>query len=258
MTRRRILARFDDEPEPSPLRRARRAKDVTLEQVCAALDQLSSTGSSGVHPSMLSAWERGRHQTSDKYRTMLAAYYKVPVAQLFAHQDLAAAQDSETPRLLLDHRQLHHAMLGVVRNARHYLAVTGSRSRDGDYLAAIESVLAARPSLVHYRILFGPPRHAVLTDHLRRLIDLRDPDDRSLGVKTLHISMVTADIPERFFAANDTTAVVPVPSLTSLEGFDTGITLGVVGARLIDHARQLYAAGQKVESAADLDQIAAP
>jgi hypothetical protein len=63
--------------------------------------------------------------------------------------------------------------------------VTGSRSRDPTYLAAIETVLAERPSLVCYRVLFGQPHHQVLKDHLLELLRLRDPRDRSLGVKTL-------------------------------------------------------------------------
>jgi succinyl-diaminopimelate desuccinylase len=46
------------------------------------------------------------------------------------------------------------------------LVVMGSRSRDPGYLGAIEAALAERPSLVFYRVLFGPPHHQVLKDHL--------------------------------------------------------------------------------------------
>ncbi|MGH3802251.1 MAG: hypothetical protein ACRDTD_19365 [Pseudonocardiaceae bacterium] len=84
------------------------------------------------------------------------------------------------------------------------------------YLAAIEGVLAAHPELVHYRVLFGPPRHAVLTDHLLRLLDLRDPADRSLG-KTLHIGMVVENpsTPERFFCASEISAVATPASCSA-------------------------------------------
>lgn len=141
-------------------------------------------------------------------------------------------------------------MTAVVDGARRYLAISGSRSRDTTYLAAIESALATRPELVHYRVLFGPPRHAVLTDHLLRLLELRDPADRSLG-KTLHIGMVVDDpsTPERFFCASEISAVAPIPSLTSAEAFDSGVLLGPkVAERLIDHARQCYAAAQRIET----------
>ncbi|MEG8184183.1 XRE family transcriptional regulator [Nocardia terpenica] len=235
----------------SPLRIARKQRDATLEQVCADLDAKSATGSCGITPSMLSGWERALHVTSNGYRTLLSDYYQQPAEILFAHQDQLDPPGGDSPRLLITHRDLHAAMLAVVEDAHHWLAVTGSRSRDIAYLQAIETVLADRHELVHYRILFGPPRHTLLRDHLLRLIELRDPDDRSLGIKTLHIAMIdiidAPDIPERFFAANEHTAVVPIPSLTSSDAFDSGVMLDV-GARLIDHARQLYAAGRKVET----------
>lgn len=142
-------------------------------------------------------------------------------------------------------------MLQVVRDARRYLAVVGSRSRDAVYLETIETVLAERPELVHYRVLLGPPRHQVLKDHLLRLVTIRDPRDRSLGLKTLHIGIIDDDpgTPERFFCASESTAVVPIPSLTSSEAFDSGVLFETgVAERLIDHARQCYAAARKVET----------
>ncbi|WP_193789792.1 hypothetical protein [Nocardiopsis lucentensis] len=53
-------------------------------------------------------------------------------------------------------------MMEVVRAAESHLAVTGSRSRDVAYLEVIEKALAVRPTLVHYRLLFGPPRNGAL------------------------------------------------------------------------------------------------
>jgi hypothetical protein len=74
-------------------------------------------------------------------------------------------------------------------------------------------------SLVCSRVLFGPPHHQVLKDHLLALLRLRDPGDRSLGVKTLHVGMVedTMAVPERFFCVSEQMTVVPIPSLTSHE-----------------------------------------
>jgi hypothetical protein len=131
-------------------------------------------------------------------------------------------------------------MLSTVTGARGCLVALGSRSRDARYLGAIEEVLARHPALVCYRVLFGPPRHQVLKDHLARLVELRDPADRSLGVKTLHIGMVedTDSSPERFFCASEQMAVVPIPSLTSHEAFDSGVVYGpAAAARLVDHGR---------------------
>jgi hypothetical protein len=90
---------------------------------------------------------------------------------------------------------------------------------------------------------------------LLELLRLRDPGDRSLGVKTLHVGMVedVTAAPERFFCASERTAVIPIPSLTSHEAFDCGIALGAEAAlRLLDHGRQAYAAARKVETSADV------
>jgi len=86
------------------------------------------------------------------------------------------------------------------------------------------------------------------------LLRLRDPGDRSLGVKTLHVGMVEdVAVPERFFCASERMAVIPIPSLTSHEAFDCGIALGADAAlRLLDHGRQAYAAARKVETLEDV------
>ncbi|MGH3813065.1 MAG: hypothetical protein ACRDUV_11495 [Pseudonocardiaceae bacterium] len=235
----------------SPLRQARLAIPATLEQVCEDLDKQSKEDSSGVTPGMLSGWELGKHITSIKYRKLLSDYYAQPPEVLFAHQDQQLTAASGTPRLLVGHHDLHEAMTEVVRDAREYLAVVGSRSRDAVYLETIEAVLVQRPELVHYRVLFGPPHHQVLKDHLLRLVKIRDPHDRSLGLKTLHIGIIHDDpgTPERFFCASESTAIVPIPSLTSSEAFDSGVLFeAAVAERLIDHARQCYAGARKVEN----------
>lgn len=89
-------------------------------------------------------------------------------------------------------------MLATVNGARECLVAAGSRSRDAEYLEAIETALVDRPTLVHYRVLFGPPHHQALKDHLLRLLELRDPAERSLGLKMLHVGIVedTVTTPE--------------------------------------------------------------
>jgi hypothetical protein len=208
-----------------------------------------------VTPSMLSGWELGRHVTSIGHRATLCRIFKQPPDVLFAHQDEQLASGLDAPRLLAGWGALQAAMLATVTEAQECLVVTGSRSRDQEYLEAIEAALAERPLLVCYRVLFGPPHHQILKDHLLALLRLRDPGDRSLGVKTLHLGMVedvTAS-PERFICASERMAVIPVPSLTSHEAFDCGIVLGAGAAlRLLDHGRQAYAAARKVETPEDV------
>lgn len=238
--------------QDSPLRRARRARNWTLERLVEEIDLRTPGGHSGVTPSMVSGWELGRHTTSTGHRATLCDIYEQPPGALFSHQDESlVGNEAATPRLLARFSDLQEAMVATVAGARDCLVVTGSRSRDGKYLEAIETALADRPSLVHYRILFGPPHHQVLKDHLLTLLRLRDPDDRSLGIKTLYLGMVedTTATPERFFCASEQMAVVPIPSLTCHEAFDSGVVLDAsAAARLLDHGRQAYAAGRRVET----------
>jgi transcriptional regulator with XRE-family HTH domain len=240
--------------ESSPLRRARLARNWTLENVVEEIDLRTPGGHSGVTPSMLSGWELGRHTTSIGHRKTLCEIYEQPPEVLFAHQDQGLA-GSAALRLVAGFGELQQAMLDTAAGARECLVAAGSRSRDSRYLVAVEEVLASRPGLVCYRILFGVPRHRVLKDHLVRLLELRDPADRSVGVQTLHIGLVedTGSSPERFFCASERMAVVPIPSLTSHEAFDSGVVFGpAVAARLVDHARQAYAAARRVETLAEV------
>lgn len=241
--------------EVSPLRLARLARNWTLEDVVEEINLRTPGGQSGVTPSMVSGWELNHHATSLGHRRTLCDIYGRPPEVLFAHQDQALTQAS--PRLLATVPELRRALRDTVAGARECLVVMGSRSRDVDYLTAIEDVLRQRPTLVHYRVLFGPPFHEVLHDHLAHLLDLRNPDDRTYGMKTLHIGMIE-DVrsPERFLCASENSAVVPIPSLTSHEAFDSGVSLGrMEAARLVDHGRQAYAAARRIETPEDLRAV---
>jgi transcriptional regulator with XRE-family HTH domain len=242
----------------SPLRAARKHLAMTLDEVAKAITALDPRENPpAVTASELSTWERGRRKTSPHYRRLLCQFYEQPPEVLFAHQDdsprpFLAPVGADRVALATSVADLGAAMLTVVETASQILAVTGSRSRDAAYLAAIEQALADRPRLIHYRVLFGPPRRQVLADHLLRLLDLRDPDDRQHGYKTLHIGIfddLDAE-PERFFVASEQRAVVTLPSVNTAGNFDTGVVLlnprhaqGLVG-----HAKQLYPAARKLET----------
>ncbi|MEV7008702.1 helix-turn-helix transcriptional regulator [Streptosporangium sp. NPDC051022] len=245
-----------DQEGPTPLRRARQVRNWTLENVVEQVDLRAPGGHSGVTPSMVSAWELGRHTTSIGHRKTLCEIYAQPPDVLFAHQDESLGRHS-VPQLLAGFPDLQRAMVDTVADARECLVVMGSRSRDMAYLQAIETVLEQRPDLVYYRVLFGPPHHRVLKAHLVRLLELRDPDDRSVGVKTLRLGLVDDPLtPERFFCASERQAVVPIPSLTSHEAFDSGLLLGAAAAvRLLDHGRQTYAAARRIETARQISEL---
>lgn len=147
-------------------------------------------------------------------------------------------------QLLTSGDKLNSALRQVVRTARQSLIAVGSRSHQPRYLQEIEDAIEANPRLVHYRILIGQPHSEILKDHLLTLLKLCSNRCIADGRKTLHISMVT-DLSrsyERFFVANETLAVVTLPSANSPDNFDAGLLVRdqqyIQG--LLQHGRALY------------------
>ncbi|WP_328392333.1 helix-turn-helix domain-containing protein [Streptomyces sp. NBC_00390] len=237
----------------STLKRARLARNMTLEEAADALNVITGGATDA---SLMSAWESARRRTGKRNRAGLCQLYRERPEVLFAHQDGAATSVLETSgtavvvKVLTRWTDLVEAMNDVVAQAREQLVVTGSRSREKAYLAAIETAVAQRPDLVHYRVLYGPPRHQALVDHLERLLELRDPSARCNGVKTLHIGLVERDVAlERFFVASERAAVVPLPSFHGADGFDCGVLLSREAAvGLVHHGREACASARPVET----------
>lgn len=237
----------------SELRRARTCRNWTLEEAAERLNRISGGATDA---SLLSAWESGRRRTGARMRSALCVLYDGRTEVLFAHQDgapvsaLEASGTAVVVRVLTRYTDLVEAMVHVVDSARETLVVTGSRSREKTYLGAIETVVGQHPDLVHYRVLYGPPRHRELSDHLLRLLELRDPSARRNGVKTLHIGVVEPESAmERFFVASESAAVVPLPSFHGAEGFDCGVLLGREAAvGLVHHGREACASARRVET----------
>lgn len=253
MTEERLAA-----PPEARLRWARRHRNWTLARVVQEIDERMA--GSGVTESLVSAWELGKRKTSLRYRGILCSIYDMSPEQLFADQDgpdvslaLVAGPDwtAHAVRLLPSYDELLGALEDVVRGAHHCLVAAGSRSRDVPYLAEIERVLKERSRLVHYRLLFGPPRWQLLKDHLVRLLELRDPDSWEQGIKTLHIGICEDPWePARFFCASERRAVVMLPSLTTAGNFDCGVLLldPSDALSLVQHGKQLYPGMRKLET----------
>ncbi|WP_326681615.1 helix-turn-helix transcriptional regulator [Streptomyces sp. NBC_01237] len=240
--------------KPSALKAARLDLNLALEEVCDLLNKISGGATS---PTLLSAWETGRRRTGPKSRQALCKLFGHPSRVLFAHQDgqeattsLAEMGTGNVTRLLTRHVDLVGAMIDVVLGAKEQLVVTGARSREPGYLSAIESVLSRTPDLVHYRVLYGPPRHRELREHLARLLALRDPAERRNGVQSLHIGLVEKPFAlERHFVASENAAVIPLPSFHGADGFDCGVALGSEAAiGLVQHGREACASARPVET----------
>jgi transcriptional regulator with XRE-family HTH domain len=254
-------------PGESPLRAARRRRNWTLEHVVGLLDAQTASGSCGATPSMLSDWERGRCKTSLRYRQRLCRLYGEPPDVLFAHQDQPAdpapastGANPEAPLLLTGFDALLEAMMAVVTSARECLVATGSRSAEWQYLDAIENAMSKHHNLVHYRVLYGPPQHQVLVEHLQRLLTLPRPEQTSdTDLERVHLAIVTGPdaAPERFFVASERMALAVMPSLLTDASFDTGVRLGPVeAAGLIQHARRAYAAARPLRTVKDVGALA--
>jgi hypothetical protein len=153
-------------------------------------------------------------------------------------------------RLTVGYEQLQAALMDVVAGARECLAITGSRSREPRYLAAVEAAVVGTSHLEHYRVLYGPPRTAPLKEHLVRLFD---------GGTRVHIGMVE-DLyaeTERFICASEMAAVIVLPSLTSTGNYDTGLVVSdpSVAGRYIDHVRQAYIGSRHLTSRAAVSTL---
>ncbi len=163
-----------------------------------------------------------------------------------------SAPCGESLRLVTSHADLLDEMAKVVKGADEFLAVTGSRSRDTGYLSEIERVLEDRPEVVHYRLLFGPPHHEAFRSHLLRLITLRDPTDRSSGVKRLYIGIIDDphDEPERFICASERRAVLAIPSVVTAGNFDSGVVFSKpqIARAFVQHVKEVYPSTRRLET----------
>ena len=147
----------------------------------------------------------------------------------------------------------------IVNEAQDILYVTGSRSRDEKYLQAIEKRLSEVPQLVHYRVLFGPPHHQVLKDHLVQLLKMRSPADRSQGFKTIHLGLYERTLRqfETFILGNEQEAQVLLPSFSGVGEYNSGIIFTAIDEveGLKRFVKQLYMGSEIVETPAKVKAL---
>lgn len=143
---------------------------------------------------------------------------------------------------LVDYDDLQLALAEIVEGAHEVLAITGSRSRDPAYLRLIERTLAARPAVTHYRVLYGPPRHGALKNHLLHLAELERPG--------LHIGVVRDLLrdQERFLCVNERMTLIVQPSATSIANYDTALVIDDpdIASRYVNHVQQAYLGAEPV------------
>lgn len=164
----------------------------------------------------------------------------------------AGALGGQVYTIVKSAEELYAATARIVDHAQEILYATGSRSRDAGYLQAIEKRLSEAPQLVHYRVLFGPPHHQMLKDHLLRLLEIRSPADRSQGFKTIHLGLYHGSAPqfETYIVGNEREVVVVLPSFSGVGEYNSAIIFHdpeeVEGLKRF--VKQLYVGSEVVET----------
>ena len=130
-----------------------------------------------------------------------------------------------TSKRLID--ELYGRDDSVVKGARKFLYVTGSRSRDMPYLDAIESQVHLRPDMAHVRLLVGEPHHEILANHIARLKELASTRQPSRGDAEITVCEypLGGSLTERFIAVSDEKAIITLPSINNAYGYDTALIL---------------------------------
>ncbi len=148
---------------------------------------------------------------------------------LISDRDKAKIQDNNV-RIIRDSEELKNEIYqsaeSVVAKAKQIIIVTGSRSRDEDYLRSIERKITQSASICYVRILVGPPHHQALRDHIERIRSAAAavagwPRDKIKIVETPY----GGEWPERFICASESKAVIITQSPNSPWAFDTGIVI---------------------------------
>jgi hypothetical protein len=221
----------------------RRATGMDPAQFAAALTQETGSPITGA---MVVTWET----------RVVPGYDVVLAAEIIADGHVTPADGLPVLRhagmhLIADYDQLQAELADVITHAERVLAITGSRSRDPDYLGRIERQVASRPDLVYYRVLYGPPRHGATKNHLRHLT--------SLGRSNVHLGIV-GDLfrdQERFIVASESQAVIVLPSLSSIANFDTALLVddAELAGQWVAHVRQAYLGAEPIETRADVEAL---
>lgn len=164
------------------------------------------------------------------------------------------------PFLVRGKGAVKRANIRLVEEARVDLYTVGSRSRDPDYLKAIEKVLAERSSLSYTRVLLGPPRRSELKDHLLRVRTLRDPDDLSHGFRTLSLALFENPGKQVEFnlCGNERRCLLVLPSADGGIGeYDTAVVFS--DPKLVDGYRRLVqtlvGAGIRLQSMEQIEKL---
>lgn len=123
--------------------------------------------------------------------------------------------------LVVDEKRFKEHQMRIIIEANEFIYATGSRSRNKEYLGKIEARLNENLSLKYTRILFGEIKRNELREHCSKLAKQTELASRVTICEIKDLNNHT----ETFFVANEKEALMVIPSLNSISGFDTGLVL---------------------------------
>jgi len=162
------------------------------------------------------------------------------------------------PRLLTTPAEILKTNLEIVRAASKFLCTTGSRSRDGEYLGAIEQAVMQNPSLAYFRILFGTPMTPQMMRHLRHIIDIRNANEEPRQTISIGVYASVRTYPsEATICLNERMALFVLPSIHGAWRYDTAVvfeepTVIEGWHRWIE---EMYRAGKPIETLAGIAKL---
>lgn len=167
----------------------------------------------------VAAWETGPSRIHPSSLDRLAKRLEIEPRDLLL--------ESIPPQLITGTSHLVQCNIEIVMNAREFVYVTGSRSRDLEYLNAILTALDQQPSLVHRRILFGAPRTQQMREHVLELLALKKSRPEYVaGSQPIGLAIYESDRsfpPEASICMNERRALFVLPSVCSPWEYDTAI-----------------------------------
>lgn len=138
----------------------------------------------------------------------------------------------------------------IIETAKKVFATTGSRARNEKFLKCIENTLMKNNDLEYYRVLFGMPHSEFLKDHLMNCLKIIEPLERDRGKRYLFLGYYkdTKLEPEKFICANESQALVILPSFERLMKYDSGIVFYNIddSSRMVEYVKQLYISGTDI------------
>jgi transcriptional regulator with XRE-family HTH domain len=177
------------------------------------------------------------------------------IASALGVQPRGLTREFSSPRLVTTSEDILRTNLEIVRTAGKFICATGSRSRDSEYLGAIEQVVATSPSLAYFRILFGTPATPQMMKHLRRIMEIRNAGEEPRQSISVGIYASVRTYPsEATICLNERMALFVLPSINGAWRYDTAVVFE--DPAVIEGWRrwieEMYRAGEPIETLADI------